>query len=376
MIEEKLREYLQTMENPLESLKIKKDLIFASRGDNELYELLKNIEGKSKYETETMIGKYLNKKSIDKANDEKETISKVFGIDISEIEHKKLNNGKEIFVFYDYKYSRKRILENYINGESLTEYLKRIQNENTKYQSALDYKDNVNSMLNDQAIELDSELQMIYISDLMDYQKIINGLSEKERSAFEHLINQKDNLNLKYVNIQNCFAIDGNGNIVEAFVDEHTNKPRIEKPKEYSYNVNEIDNKEEIENMKEVDEDSLSTKGDQELNNNINYDDLEDIPNLVEAELATLGVNVNQEQLREIGKNIINYYKNPDQMIYLDEETRKFYEKFVSMLSNNIELKNENQMNLSYSPSSGFSTILIITILTIIIGAIILLVIR
>lgn len=364
------------MENPLESLKIKKDLIFASRGDNELYELLKNIEGKSKYETETMIGKYLNKKSIDKANDEKETISKVFGIDISEIEHKKLNNGKEIFVFYDYKYSRKRILENYINGESLTEYLKRIQNENTKYQSALDYKDNVNSMLNDQAIELDSELQMIYISDLMDYQKIINGLSEKERSAFEHLINQKDNLNLKYVNIQNCFAIDGNGNIVEAFVDEHTNKPRIEKPKEYSYNVNEIDNKEEIENMKEVDEDSLSTKGDQELNNNINYDDLEDIPNLVEAELATLGVNVNQEQLREIGKNIINYYKNPDQMIYLDEETRKFYEKFVSMLSNNIELKNENQMNLSYSPSSGFSTILIITILTIIIGAIILLVIR
>lgn len=367
MIEEKLREYVNMSDNTqsIQFLNIKKELLNLSTDDRELATLLVAIEGQSKEISQNMINQYLNNKELEKSKSEKETISKVFGVDVSEVEHKQLNNGKDVFAFYDYKYSRKRVLENPTEGESLTQQLKRIQNENEEFQGIDDYKANVNDIMKDQANKLDCELQMIYIDDIDNYQMIIDGLDEKERESFDHLLKQKDINNIKYINIENCFALDNDGNMIESFIDDKTNKPRIEKPKEYEYKIKEIDNEDEIYGKAVVDTYNVETETFE-----ISYNDLEDIPNLIEAELADLyNINANEQQIREISNNVIRYYKNPDQMVNLPENKRTFYEKFVSMLSEKIELKkNQNKSSapvLKYD-SNGFSNVILISIIIII----------
>ena len=76
---------------------------------------------------------------------DEEVISKTFGVDINDIEHKYLNSGKEIFSFYDSKIGRKRLLENPSDG-TLVEFLKEEQNNNADFQSN-DYKANSTAIL-------------------------------------------------------------------------------------------------------------------------------------------------------------------------------------------------------------------------------------
>lgn len=377
MIEEKLKEYVNMLDNSksIKFLNVKKELLVLSVDDKELGALLATIEGKNNEECKNIVNAYLNNKKLEKVKEEKEVVSKVFGIDVSEVEHRQLNNGKEVFAFYDSNYSRKRILENPTEGESLTQQLKRIQNENMNFQNSNDYKVNTNDILKKQTMDFDCEIKMIYINDIDNYQKIINGLNERERVAFEYLLTQKDINNIKYVNIENNFALDKDGNMIESFIDENTNKPIIEKPKEYNYQIKEIDNEDETYGNT-----SIATYNTETETFEISYDDLEDIPDLIEAELLTYNVDVNEGQIKEIGNNIIKYYKNPDKMTGLPERERTFYEEFVSILAEKLDLKKKqnqaNQMKLEYDNNSGFSTILLVTILTLIIGVIIILMIK
>lgn len=369
-IKQKLEEYVNMLDDPnsIEFLNVRRELLELSKDDKELAILLVSIEEKDKQTIQNNISTYINNKEFEKSKNEKEAISKTFGIDISEIEHRQLNNGKEVFTFYDSKYSRKRVLENPENGESLTEQLKRIQNENKDFQGIYDYKENASSMLKKQTTDFDCELQMIYIDDLGEYQKVIDGLEEKERIAFDNLLKQKDANDIKYINIENCIALDSEGHMIESFIDENTNKPRLEKTKEYNYIISEIDNKDEIYGNAVID-----TYNNETETFEISYNDLEDIPELVEAELVDIyKVEASKEQLYEIGNNVIKYYKNPDSMNNLPTEERTFYEKFVSMLATKIELKKgkSNAPVLKYN-SNGFINIILISIITIILGFII-----
>ncbi len=369
-VEEKLEKYVNMLSDPnsVEFLNAKRELLELSKEDNKLAILLVSIEGESLQNIQNMINVYIKSKEIEQSKDEKETISKIFGIDISEIEHRQLNNGKEVFAFYDSEYSRKRVLENPENGKSLTEQLKKIQNENQDFQGIDDYKENANSMLKRQATDFNCELNMIYIGDISEYQKIIDGLEDKKRMAFDNLLKQKDINDIEYINIENCIALDSEGHMLESFIDENTNEPRLEKPKEYNYTVSEIDNKDEVYGNTVVDTYNKETETFE-----ISYNDLEDMPELIEAELADVyKVGVSREQLHTIGNNIIKYYNNPDAMNNLSPEERAFYEKFVSMLATKIELKKEksNAPVLEYN-SNGFINIILISVIAIIIGFII-----
>lgn len=369
-IEEKLKEYVNLLDNPnsIEFFNVKKELFELSKDDNKLASLLVSIEGERKHNIQNMIDSFIKGKEIEQSKDEKETISKIFGIDVSEIEHKQLNNGRDVFSFYDSNYSRKRVLENPEYGESLTEQLKRIQNENQDFQGINDYKENANSMLKRQATDFDCELNMIYIGDIDEYQKVIDGLEDKKRLAFDNLLKQKDINDIEYINIENCIALDSEGHMLESFIDENTNEPRIENPKEYNYAVSEIDNKEEVYGNTLVD-----TYNNETDTFDISYNDLEDIPELIEAELTDIyNVNISNEQLYTMGNNVIKYYNNPDAMNSLPPKEREFYEKFVSMLATKIELKKgkSNAPVLEYN-SNGFISIILISVIAIIIGFII-----
>lgn len=138
--------------------------------DLEFNEMVNKLKGSFSDETRmNMLNDYLNQKELKEAKSNEEVISKTFGVDINDIEHKYLNSGKEIFSFYDSKIGRKRLLENPSDG-TLVEFLKEEQNNNEDFQSN-DYKANSTAILNEKLKEKNIELKMVYIGDLNDHQK-------------------------------------------------------------------------------------------------------------------------------------------------------------------------------------------------------------
>lgn len=342
----------------------------------EVLNLMKTIMVMTTSQAITAIDEYIESK-ISERQEPKEEISRIFGIDISEIEHKRLDTGLEIFAFYDKKLGRKRFIENPENSKSLTQQLKEIQNTDEYYQGEKDYKDNATSMLK----TFPYELELIDIVDINDYETRINGLEERERLKLNKLLSNKDINEIRYINLENSLALSKDGSIIESVITENKILPdseevKLETPKEYNYNIDEMSSQE-----KENDdlENELS-EGKNDNTQEITFNDLEDIPELIEAELAQKYYRtITKEELNKIKTNIIQYYKNPDLMINLEEKERVFYEKFVSILSNKIEARKSKSSQIQYTyeeKNGGFLNIIFISIIVIILVLIILLFIK
>ncbi len=359
-------------------------ITYECKTNKELGDFVTNLKKTSNYNLRnTMIDNYISNLEIKTAKNEKEIISKTFGVDITDIQHRMLNNDKDVFIFYDIKIGRNRILENLSNGESLTEQLKKIQNANENFQTD-NYKENSIKMLDEQSKKIDCELDMIYIGDINRYEHLISKLEEKDLISFTKLIERKDELNIVYVNIENLLALDKDGKIYEAVYDDKKQNAVIEEPKEYSYNINEMSNKDKTENQdilsNDQDSNQFSEQSSNEQENDISYNDLEDIPDLIEAQLIEEKKDLSEVNTKEIAENVIKYYKNPDLMISLTSEEREFYERFVSMLAEKMELKNnKNRMNKVYKnePNNyGFGNIIILTFIVIILIIILIIIIK
>lgn len=339
--------------------------------DKDLLVFLKSIVTMSTDEQISAITNYINSQKKQEKEEPKEEISRIFGIDISEIDHKRLDTGIEVFAFFDSNIGRKRLIENPKNSESLTTQLKEIQNADEYYQGEKDYKDNATSMLK----TFPYELEMIDIVDINDYSSRIKGLQENEQKKLNKLLQNKDVNNIRYINLENSVALDKDGNLIESVIMENKLLPnskevRLESPKEYEYKVEEMSN--ENNDQQEINQDTISNV-DQETTNEITFDDLEDIPDLVEAELSEkYDRKLSQEELNKIKQNIIKYYKNPDLMINLPEDEREFYEKFVGMLSNKIEAKKQstqvNQMSYKPDDNKGFENIMLLSIILVVLA--------
>lgn len=343
---------------------------------NEIVEKLKNADNINEYES--IISNYLSKLELKSINEDKEAISKVFGIDITDIEHRVLNNEKEIFSFYDRKLGRNRILENLYKGESLTEQLKKSQNENEKFQTE-NYKENSYQMLDEKTKEFDCEFDMVYIGDIYKYDYIISKMDKEKLESLKKLLSRKDELDIKYINLENLVALDKDGKIYESLYDEKKQEAIVEEPKEYSYNKNEMSNDENSKankNDEKYDEENNELNKDEtkEVTNDITYDDLEDIPKLIEAQLVEEGYNKSDVDIKQMSENVIKYYKNPDSMLYLTEHEREFYERFVNILASKMELKNDkNNSNvkvyrLDEEKMAGFSNTFLLTLIVIVLA--------
>ena len=309
----------------------------------EVLNMMKSIMTMNTNQAITAIDEYIESK-ISERQEPKEEISRIFGIDISEIEHKRLDTGLEIFAFYDKRLGRKRFIENPENSKSLTQQLKEIQNADEYYQGEKDYKDNATSMLK----TFPYELELIDIVDINDYETRINGLEERERLKLNKLLSNKDINEIRYINLENSLALSKDGSIIESVITENKILPdseevKLETPKEYKYNIDEMSSQEK---------DDIDNEFSEEKDDNtqeITFNDLEDIPELIEAELAQKYYRtITKEELNKIQENIIKYYKNPDLMVNLEEKERAFYEKFVSILSNKIEAKKSNSTQMQY----------------------------
>lgn len=332
--------------------------------DPEFNEMVNKLKGSFVDETRmNILNDYLNQKELKEAKSNEEVISKTFGVDINDIEHKYLNSGKEIFSFYDSKIGRKRLLENPSDG-TLVEFLKEEQNNNEDFQSD-DYKANSTDILNEKLKEKNIELKMIYIGDLNDHQKEIDNLEEKKKKCLEEILKNKEKLGVVYVNLEDIVALDKDGKIIEGAYNDEKQKAEVQSPKEANYKAQEISNENNDVSSNENNGESYFTD-----NTSVNeFNEFEDIPDIINAE------GIDPAMKEEVAANLKKYYKNPDAMLSLAPLEREYYEKLVGILSEKIELKKENKQVMTLkNPDNkwGFSNIVLLSIIAIALAIVVL----
>ena len=332
--------------------------------DPEFNEMVNKLKGSFSDETRmNILNDYLNQKELKEAKSNEEAISKTFGVDINDIEHKYLNSGKEIFSFYDSKIGRKRLLENPSDG-TLVEFLKEEQNNNEDFQSN-DYKANSTAILNEKLKEKNIELKMVYIGDLNDHQKEIDNLEEKKKKCLDEILKNKEKLGVVYVNLEDIVALDKDGKIIEGAYNEEKQKAEVQSPKEANYKAQEISNENNDVSFNENNVESYVND-----NTNVNeFNEFEDIPDIINAE------GIDPAMRKEVAANLKKYYKNPDAMLSLAPLEREYYEKLVGILSEKIELKKENKQVMTLkNPDNkcGFSNIVLLSIIAIALAIVVL----
>ena len=332
--------------------------------DSEFNEMVNKLKGSFSDETRmNILNDYLNQKELKEAKSNEKVISKTFGVDINDIEHKYLNSGKEIFSFYDPKIGRKRLLENPSDG-TLVEFLKEEQNNNEDFQSN-DYKANSTAILNEKLKEKNIELKMVYIGDLNDHQKEIDNLEEKKKKCLDEILKNKEKLGVVYVNLEDIVALDKDGKIIEGAFNEEKQKAEVQSPKEANYRAQEISNENSNVSSNENNGESYATD-----NTSVNeFNEFEDIPDIINAE------GIEPAKREEVAENLKKYYKNPDAMLALAPLEREYYEKLVGILSEKIELKKENKQVMTLkNPDNkwGFSNIVLLSIIAIALAIVVL----
>ena len=332
--------------------------------DSEFNEMVNKLKGSFGDETRiNILNDYLNQKKLKEAKSNEEVISKTFGVDINDIEHKYINSGKEIFSFYDSKIGRKRLLENPSDG-TLVEFLKEEQNNNEDFQSN-DYKANSTAILNEKLKEKNIELKMVYIGDLNDHQKEIDNLEEKKKKCLDEILKNKEKLGVVYVNLEDIVALDKDGKIIEGAYNDEKQKAEVQSPKEANYKAQEISNENNDVSSNENNGESYVTD-----NTSVNeFNEFEDIPDIINAE------GIDPAMREEVAANLKKYYKNPDAMLALAPLEREYYEKLVGILSEKIELKKENKQVMTLkNPDNkwGFSNIVLLSIIAIALAIVVL----
>ena len=332
--------------------------------DSEFNEMVNKLKGSFSDESRmNILNDYLNQKELKEAKSNEEVISKTFGVDINDIEHKYLNSGKEIFSFYDPKIGRKRLLENPSDG-TLVEFLKEEQNNNEDFQSN-DYKANSTAILNEKLKEKNIELKMVYIGDLNDHQKEIDNLEEKKKKCLDEILKNKEKLGVVYVNLEDIVALDKDGKIIEGAYNDEKQKAEVQSPKEANYKAQEISNENNDVSSNENNGESYVTD-----NTSVNeFNEFEDIPDIINAE------GIDPAMREEVAANLKKYYKNPDAMLALAPLEREYYEKLVGILSEKIELKKENKQVMTLkNPDNkwGFSNIVLLSIIAIALAIVVL----
>lgn len=332
--------------------------------DPEFNEMVNKLKGSFSDESRmNILNDYLDQKELKEAKTNEEVISKTFGVDINDIEHKYLNSGKEIFSFYDSKIGRKRLLENPSDG-TLVEFLKEEQNNNADFQSN-DYKANSTAILNEKLKEKNIELKMVYIGDLNDHQKEIDNLEEKKKKCLDEILKNKEKLGVVYVNLEDIVALDKDGKIIEGAYNDEKQKAEVQSPKEANYKAQEISNENNDVSSNENNGESYFTD-----NTSVNeFNEFEDIPDIINAE------GIDPAMREEVAANLKKYYKNPDAMLSLAPLEREYYEKLVGILSEKIELKKENKQVMTLkNPDNkwGFSNIVLLSIIAIALAIVVL----
>ena len=288
-----------------------------------------------------------------------------------------MDSGIDALAFFDKDLNRKRIID-YSYAKNLVTEFSNIQNKDKNLQSD-DYEKNSVEIAKKEAFENNGkrELDMIDIERLKkEYNDLIKRVDDPiKRQNIKKLVDEADQRNIKYINLDNMVALDEDNNIVESYYDEKNNKSVIESPVSYKNSVDNVDNKDNVEN--EVYDENPSNNMDNSISETVDItpSDFEQQEEIVSAEELDLDREMKLCDIytskEEVIGNIKKYYSN---MALLDkdltdgklsQEEFEFYEMMSKKYKNALEKKKTRTLTLQNNElgNTGFVNLIFVSIL-------------
>lgn len=277
-----------------------------------------------------------NKKQKQKKHIEtkRQEIAHIYGLSLADIEHVVLENGKEIFKFYNPKDRSIKMIENRDYGSNMSESFKNIQQELTFTQSE-NAKENAEQIYNHNSDYKQVELSLVSVTELKgnkyQYIRQINSLSTIDRKRLMALLKSADEIDLAYINITNAIGVDSKNQVIDVDYDYQNNHAVIKKAKVLSYQ----------DNKQMVTEDNLVMEvTDAELDTVIRQVDIaDDIPTITESqELMIAGEKINTQKAVEL-------YNTPEliERSNLNDKQKAIYTRIIEKIK--LKIKNNNTKN-------------------------------
>lgn len=274
-----------------------------------------------------------NKKQKQKKHIEtkRQEIAHIYGLSLADIEHVVLENGKEIFKFYNPKDRSIKMIENRDYGSNMSESFKNIQQELTFTQSE-NAKENAEQIYNHNSDYKQVELSLVSVTELKgnkyQYIRQINSLSTIDRKRLMALLKSADEIDLAYINITNAIGVDSKNQVIDVDYDYQNNHAVIKKAKVLSYQ----------DNKQMVTEDNLVMEvTDAELDTVIRQVDIaDDIPTITESqELIIAGEKINTQKAVEL-------YNTPEliERSNLNDKQKAIYTRIIEKIK--LKIKNNN----------------------------------
>lgn len=263
----------------------------------------------------------------------KEEIAKAYGIDLSQIQHIKIENGeKEFLKFVDPKDKSVKLVALFNRGidaqssfESSQKDLSIAHNDDNKSNAKEVFEHDMNYKYN--VVNLTSMVE--FKSNKFKYKRVLRQLDTITRKKIQAIIkgSKKGNINLKYISFEYGIGIDENGNAIEADYDFASNKARLKgaelvNTKDHNFNL-----EDDIETV-EISEEELNS-----VFENISI--TEDGPTLI----SDKKVNIKGTDIST--KTVVDLYNMPELMnkMNFDSNARNIYNFILGVIIRRIGAK-------------------------------------
>lgn len=265
--------------------------------------------------------------------DKKEEIVKAYGIDLSQIQHIKIENGeKEFLKFVDPTDKSVKLVALFNRGidaqsnfESSQKDLSIAHNDDNKSNAKEVFEHDMNYKYN--VVNLTSMVE--FKSNKFKYKRVLRQLDTITRKKIQAIIkgSKKGNINLKYISFEYAIGIDENGNAIEVDYDFASNKARLKgaelvNTKDHNFNL-----EDDIEAV-EISEEELNS-----VFENISI--TEDGPTLI----SDKKVNIKGTDIST--KTVIDLYNMPELMnkMNFDSNERNIYNFILGVIIRRIGAK-------------------------------------
>jgi len=170
--------------------------------------------------------------------EQKEKIAREYGLNLEQIKHIKLDNGKEFFQFIDKNTKEVKMVENIDYKTDLKQQFEESQ-KNLSDSQGENAKENAEKTFKHNLKYKNKEAELISIEEFKNnkyrYKRRLRKLDTKTRNKIVALLSKQKDLELEYINLENGIGIDEKQNTIDVKYDFINNKAEFVEPITISY---------------------------------------------------------------------------------------------------------------------------------------------
>lgn len=182
---------------------------------------------------------------VEEKTEQKEQLAKEYGLNLEQIKHIKLDNGKEFFEFINPKNKQVKMVENIDYKKGLKEQYEDSQ-ETLAMSKGDDASENAENTFKHNLKYKNKETELVsleeYKNNRYHYSKKIRELDTITKNKIIALLYMKDQLKLEYFNIENGIGVNDQQEVIDVKYDFVNNKAEFVNPLTISYNNSLQDN--------------------------------------------------------------------------------------------------------------------------------------